>query len=285
MFAVAGVSGRTGAATAEALLKLGEKVRVIVRREEQGEVWLRRHAEVAVADLTDTPALTRALTGMKGVYLLVPPNPTAADYVADRAAFFDKVVAAVKASGIKRVALLSSVGAQHPAGTGPVVALHNAEKALKGVAPQLTFVRAASFVENWAPLAMAALETGELPHFGHTHVKYPQVCAHDIGVAAAKGLTNDAVGTHIIELVGKENWSADDVAEVLASLLATPVQAVERSLDQAKGILMANGAPEPWANLLVEMYQAAARGHLIFSHPHQLTRGTTTLYDALKPVL
>lgn len=285
MFAVAGVSGRTGAATAEALLKLGEKVRVIVRKEEQGEPWVRRHAEVAIADFSDVPAMTRALTGMKGVSLLVPPNLASTNYIADAGALFDKVVQAVKAAAIKRVVLLSSVGAQHPTGTGPVVALHNAEKALKGVAPTLTFIRAASFVENWAPLAMIALETGELPHFGANQVKHPMVCAHDIGVAAAHAMTVETPGTHVVELGGKDNWSPDDVAEVLASLLSTPVKAVSQPVEKAKEILMARGLPEHYAGLLAEMYQAAARGHLIFSHPHQMTRGTTSLYDALKPVI
>ena len=78
MFAVAGVSGRTGAATAEALLKQGQKVRVLVRDEAQGEPWLRRHAEVAVLDLTDSEALAAALKGLSGAYLLLPTNPSGA---------------------------------------------------------------------------------------------------------------------------------------------------------------------------------------------------------------
>jgi hypothetical protein len=56
-------------------------------------------------------------------------------------------------------------------------------------------------------------------------------------------------------------------------------------VEKAKEILLSRGVPDHYAGLLAEMYQAAARGHLIFSHPHQMTRGTTSLYDALKPVI
>jgi uncharacterized protein YbjT (DUF2867 family) len=133
MYAVAGASGRTGAATAEALLKQGQKVRVLVRDAAKGEPWVRRHAEVAVVDFADEASLTRALQGMSGAFLLLPPQPAAPDSLAASAALLEHQVRAVKASGLRTLVYLSSVGAQHPAGTGPVVALHRAEKAFKGV--------------------------------------------------------------------------------------------------------------------------------------------------------
>jgi uncharacterized protein YbjT (DUF2867 family) len=285
MYAVAGVSGRTGAATAEALLKQGQKVRVLVRQAAQGERWLKRHAEVVEVDLTDEAALTRALTGMVGAYLLLPPAPHARDYLADRSAFTDHLVHAVKASGLKNLVFLSSVGAQHPAGTGPVVALHRAEKALKGVVPALTFLRPAYFLENWAVSFMSALETGELRFFGATHLKFPQVCAHDVGVAAANALVAGAHGTHVVELSGKENWSPEDVAAVIHSLLETPVKAVSVPVEQAREALLAAGLSENQAALYAELYQGLARGLLAFAHPPLLQRGATSLYDALKPLV
>lgn len=286
MYAVAGVSGRTGAATAEALLKRGQKVRVLVRREEQGEPWLRRHAEVAVVDLGDTGAVTKALTGMQGAWLLLPPLPTAEDLLGESAKVMERLVAGVKASKVKHVCFLSGVGAQHAQGTGPLVALHRAEKALKDAAPQLTLLRAAPFVENWGAFFLEAMDTGELPFFGHAHQKFPQSCARDIGEAAAKALEEPPTGhvPRVIELAGKENWSAEDVAEVTTSLLGTPIKAVSRPIDGAKAAFLARGLPEQRAALEAEWYQALARGLLNFAHPHGYVRGTTGLYEALKPM-
>jgi uncharacterized protein YbjT (DUF2867 family) len=285
MYAVAGASGRTGAATAEALLKQGQKVRVLVRDHAKGEPWVRRHAEVAVVDLDDEASLTAALKGMSGAFLLLPPNPGVPDVLAANAARTDRLVRAVKGSGLKNLVFLSSVGAQHPAGTGPVVALHRAEKALKGATQSLTFLRPAYFLENWAPLLMPALETGELRFFGPTHLKFPQVCAHDIGVAAADALVAAAHGTHVVELSGRENWSPEDVAAVVHALLETPVKAVSVPVEQARAALLAAGMSEDQAGLYAELYQGMGRGLLSFAHPHGGQRGATTLYDALKPLV
>ncbi|MFN7131016.1 MAG: NAD(P)H-binding protein, partial [Myxococcales bacterium] len=135
MYLVAGVTGHTGAATANALLAAGQKVRVLVRSEEKGEPWKQKGAEVAIGDLGDPASLRKALEGTKGVYLLSPPNFAATDFIADRKALIAKAAEALKASQVPAVVFLSSVAAQHPAGTGPIVTAHNGEQLLRDVAP------------------------------------------------------------------------------------------------------------------------------------------------------
>ena len=80
VYAITGVSGRTGSAAAEALLSGGQQVRVVVRDAAKGAAWKARGAEVAVADLADPAALAGALAGAAGAYLLVPPNLAAPSY-------------------------------------------------------------------------------------------------------------------------------------------------------------------------------------------------------------
>jgi uncharacterized protein YbjT (DUF2867 family) len=285
MYAVAGVSGRTGAATANALLKQGQKVRVIVRNAAQGEAWSHKHVETAVADLTDPVALAAALKGTNGAFLLLPPNPAATDYLADRAAFLDKMITGVKKSGIKNILFLSSIGAQHPAGTGPVVALHRAEKALNGLLPSVTFLRPGYFLENWGNSLLHAIDKSELLHFGTVHLKFPQVGTHDVGVAAANALVENFHGTRHLELAGKENWSVEDVAVVLTSLLGQQIKPVALPVDSAKEVLEQTGMPAPMAALYAEMYQGLARGLLAFAHPHGFLRGNTPLFDTLKTLV
>src|SRR5437016_5265158 len=72
MYVVAGVSGNTGKVVAETLLSQKKPVRVIVRDAAKGAAWKARGAEVAVAELDDVPALTKALAGAEGAYLLLP---------------------------------------------------------------------------------------------------------------------------------------------------------------------------------------------------------------------
>lgn len=285
MYAVAGVSGRAGAATALALLKQGQKVRVLVRQEAQGEAWKARHAEVAVTDLTDPVGLAAALKGTAGAFLLLPPNPTATDFLAESAAFVEKMIAGVKKSGIKNILFLSSMGAQHPAGTGTVVALYRAEKALSGLLPSVTFLRPGYFLDNWSDSLMYALEKSELPHFGTVHVKFPQVGTHDVGQAAAAALVENFHGTRHLELGGKENWSVEDVAVVLTSLLGQQIKPVSLPVESAKEVLEQRGLTPHMAGLYAEMYQGLARGLVAFAHPHGFLRGNTPLFDTLKTLV
>lgn len=285
MYAVAGVSGHTGAATADALLARGKKVRAIVRDASKGEAWRRKGCEVAVADLGDVAALARALTGVEGAFLLSPPNPAAADFLADRAALLERVAQALRQARPPVLAYLSSVGAQHPAGTGPIVTVHRAEKALGGIAPSVTFVRAAFFVENWGAVLPLARAQGILPHFGPVDVKFPQVCARDIGEAAAAALVAATPGTRFVELAGQQDWSVEDVAAAVGSLLGKPVKAVSAPVEAARGGLEQAGVPPEMARLYAEMYQGFATGLVGYERPGAVTRGTTPLAEALRPVV
>ncbi len=287
MYVIAGVTGHTGAATANALLAQGAKVRVLVRDAAKGEAWKKRGAEVVVGDLGEPKRLALALEGASGAYLLSPPNvaaaTSAAAFVEDRFAFAKKVVEGVRASGVKNVVLLSSVGAQHAAGTGPIVTTHRFEELLRGQVPSVTLLRAAYFLDNWAGMMGVAKSQGVLPHFGDTAFKFHQVAATDIGAAAAKALLHPADGTRVVELAGREDWSADDVAAVLSSLLGRAVKAVGAPVEGARAGLLAAGMPAGMAELYAEMYAGMGKGLMAFEHPESLQRGTTTLRDALAP--
>ena len=81
MFVVAGVSGKTGSVVARTLLENGKKVRVVVRDAKKGDEWKAKGAEVAVASVDDAGALTKALQGAEGAYLLLPPQMGSSDSI------------------------------------------------------------------------------------------------------------------------------------------------------------------------------------------------------------
>src|SRR6476469_5846970 len=121
MYVIAGVTGNTGSAAANALLAAKQPVRVIVRDAAKGEVWKAKGAEVAIASLDDRTALGAALQGATGAYLLIPPSAwNATDIPADRARYVEAIAGAVRDAKPGHVVLLSSVGAELPSGTGPI---------------------------------------------------------------------------------------------------------------------------------------------------------------------
>lgn len=285
MYAIAGVTGHTGAATADALLARGRKVRAVVRSTEKGEPWRRKGCEVAVADLGDPAALSKALEGAEGAFLLSPPNFAAKDFVADRKALLDRVADAVRRAKLRNLVYLSSVGAQHPAGTGPIVTVHRAEQVLRDIAPSVTFIRAAYFLENWGAVAAAVKGQGVLPHFGPVNVKFSQVCTRDIGEAAASALVAAVPGTRFVELAGREDWSVEDVAAAMGRLLGKPVKAVSAPVEAARAGLEQAGVPAEMARLYAEMYAGIGKGLVAWERPQAVTRGSTPLEEALRGVV
>jgi uncharacterized protein YbjT (DUF2867 family) len=74
MYVVTGATGHTGNVVAKALLTRGEKVRVVGRNADRLKALAAEGAEPFAADLTDTVSVTKALAGMKAVYVMMPPN-------------------------------------------------------------------------------------------------------------------------------------------------------------------------------------------------------------------
>lgn len=165
MFVVLGVTGHTGKVVAETLLARRQPVKVVVRSADQGAAWRTKGAEVALASLDDVPALTRAVQGASGLYLLIPPNYGASAWLAEQRKRVDQAAEAVKAGGVAHVVLLSSVGAQLPDGTGPIRAVRYGEQQLRVVTRNLTVLRPCYFMENWAIGLGLAREQGVLPTF------------------------------------------------------------------------------------------------------------------------
>jgi len=184
MYVVAGVTGHTGKVVAETLLARGEKVRAIVRDAKQGEAWKQKGAEVVVAQLNDTAAMARALTGAEGAYLLVPPRYDADDMLAVQRPLVDALAEAVRRSGVPHVVLLSSLGGELSDDTGPIRGLHYAERTLSAATRNITLLRAGYFIENFATV-LPATQAGVLPTFLTPDRALPMAATADIGVATA----------------------------------------------------------------------------------------------------
>lgn len=226
-YVVSGVTGNTGSIVADVLLSRGERVRVIVRDAARGEPWKAKGAEVAIASLEDSGAVAKALEGARGAYFLVPPNVAAEDVLADRAKVTDAIVDAVRASGIAHVVFLSSIGAHRESGTGPIRIVHDAEKKLRAVAKNVTFVRAPYFLENFAPMIPVAKQSGALPVFWEPSAKIPMASVGDIGRVAAEALLEGPNGVKVIELSGPEDVSPEDVARAIGvGTTRVPVEAI-----------------------------------------------------------
>src|SRR5258708_8839016 len=114
MFAVTGITGKVGAAVARGLLSTDHSVRAVVRDRSKGAAWAQLGCEIAVADLSDTAALTAALEGTVGVFAGIPPVFDPAPGFPEATGFINSLRAALARAKPAKVVALSTVGAHAP---------------------------------------------------------------------------------------------------------------------------------------------------------------------------
>lgn len=264
MYAVAGVSGNTGSGVARTLLERGLPVRVIVRKESKGAPWAAKGAEVAVADFFDAESMTRAMAGASGVYLLNPPFSHGDPF--ERAEAVAAALArAVEASGVPKMVVLSSIGAQHDTGTGMIRTNRLMERALAGKAPATAFLRCAYFLENWAPMVGVVSAMGNLPAFLHPIDRaIPMVAAADIGRVAAATLLEEWSGTRIVELEGPARYSPSDIGAAFSKATGSPVTVLAVPDTQWASLMGMGGIPSAVIPHFIGMFEGINNGTVDF---------------------
>lgn len=286
MFVIAGVTGNTGSVVAETLLARGQKVRVVVRDEAKAEAFRKKGAEVAVGSIDDAASLRSALSGAKGAYLLLPPDLTHPDPLARAQKFIDAWTVALPGSGVEHVALLSSIGAQHADGNGPIKTLHRAEQALSKLSIPATFVRAGYFVENWASVLGAAAKDGVLPSFERPDIAFPMVATRDIGETAAHALLEPGKQHRVIHLAGPTDLSPNDVAAIVGKRIGREVRAIHVAGDAITSTLQGFGFSAVTAQWFREMAEGIDRGHVAWEPGNgTLVRGRVSVESVLGPLL
>jgi uncharacterized protein YbjT (DUF2867 family) len=241
---------------------------------------------VTAASLEDGHALAAAFAGAEGVYLLIPPNFKAADALGYGSRVGEALAAAVKTSGVPHVVLLSSVGAQHAQGTGPIRSLHHAESVLWPTAKNLTLIRAAYFLQNWAGGVDGVRNQGVLHNFLTPERKIPMVSTADIGKIAAECLTDPARGRRVVELAGPEDYSPQDIAQTFAAALGKPVKLETHPLDAVIPTFTALGFSQDVARLFREMIEGINSGHVAYEgKAATFRRGNVTASETINQLL
>ncbi|MEO5989953.1 MAG: NmrA family NAD(P)-binding protein [Candidatus Eisenbacteria bacterium] len=279
MYLISGVSGNTGSAVAEQLLASGEKLRVYVRDATKGESWEARGAEVAVGSLDDAAALQQALVGVNGAYLLIPPDLAATDALGRGATIVAAFKAALEAQPVPHVVYLSSIAAQVPQGTGPILTHHRGEQVMRSQKSPVTFVRPGYFMENLLAFTVPLTTAGVLPALFDADQRMAMVATADIGRVAAEALLGPTPNQNqVIELSGPTEYSLRDAAEQFTKVLGREVNLVAIPADAVASTLQQAGVGADMARLYADMMGSIASGTFGFEGGSaRAVRGTITL--------
>jgi uncharacterized protein YbjT (DUF2867 family) len=279
MYTVLGATGNIGSVITKKLLEKGEKVRVVGRNAARLEQFVHKGAEAFIADVKDSVALTKALTGARGAFLMLPPGITSPDYGEEQDMESNAISVATRNSGLQYAVHLSSIGAHAPAGTGPILGLHESEKKLNAVERlNLLHLRPAYFMENHLSavgmIQMMGIYGGAL----RPELKIPMIATRDIGAYAAERLLNlDFNGKQTQELLGERDLSMTEVAAAISRGIGKPdLRYVQFAYEQMEQTLVQMGVPAKTAAYFMEMFQGLNNGIVAGLEARSVTNTTPT---------
>lgn len=225
MYAITGITGQVGSELGKQLLAAGLPVRAVVRDAAKGEAWAARGADVALADVNDAVALTRAFSGAEAVFVLLPPTFDPSEGFPESRRIIAALREALAAARPSRVVVLSTIGAQ---ATQPNLLnqLGAMEREFGTLDLPVTFLRAGWFIENSLWDVASARATGSIPSFLQPLDRpVPMVACADISAVAAELLQQPWRGHRVVELEGPVRISPNDIAASFSRLLNRTVQA------------------------------------------------------------
>jgi len=259
MYTVLGAAGNIGSVVTRTLLEKGEKVRVYGRHGGKLQAFVQKGAEASVGDVTDSKALTEALSGARAAFLMIPPAMRSPDYRAYQERATDAISVAARNAGLPYAVNLSCVGAHVPARTGPILGLHFSEVKLNTIDRlNVLHLRPAYFFENLLPgismIQMMGIFGGAL----RSDLTIPMIGTRDIGLYAAERLFKlDFTGKSSQELLGQRDLRMSEVVEVIAKALGkADLRYVQFPYDEVEKVLIQMGAPAKTAALFSEMFRA-----------------------------
>jgi uncharacterized protein YbjT (DUF2867 family) len=280
-------AGNIGRVVVERLLADNHDVFVISRHPEK-VAWATSNGATLVRGSIDEDAVVeRALEGADALFWVTPIAFEPVDYLTWAKGIAQRAASAARRRDVRRALIISSIGAQHDSGVGPVSCNAVIEKAFATAVPNVTVLRPGSFMENLLQHVGTIAHTGSMFTGYPTAMKIPWIATRDIAESAVRALTDElSTGSQMLELQGPEDLDQLQVASIVSEGVGRPVTAVEVTEQQAKQGMVGAGMPSAFADLLLEMYAALAAGRMQRTQPRSATTSTpTTLLTFARQVI
>jgi uncharacterized protein YbjT (DUF2867 family) len=257
MIAVVGATGNTGRAVVKELKALGQDPVCIVRNAQKAQEVLGPDAKTAVAELTDRPALEKALKGVTSVFVVTGHNPQMVEQqnnVLD-AALQAGVEYVVRVSGNRQLIASDSesvIGRGH----------HAIEERLRASGIKGVILRPGLFMQNTFTQAALIKSDGKIAQPFAADLPLAFIDVRDTGAVGVRLLIDPAphIGK-IYEFTGAQSNYAE-FAKVFSQVLGRKITYVPVTIEQNAQAMKARGMPDWLIAHLITVGKLAANGVL-----------------------
>jgi NAD(P)H dehydrogenase (quinone) len=257
MIAVVGATGNTGRAVVKELRALGQDPICIVRNAQKAREVLGPDAKTAIAELTDRPALEKALKGATSVFIVTGHNPQMVEQQ-------NNVLDAALQAGVKYLVRVSGNRLLIAPDSGSVIGRgHYAiEERLRASGIKWVILRPGLFMQNTFAAAASIKNDGKIAQPFTPDLPLAFIDVRDTGAVGARVLLDPAPHAgKIYEFTGvRSNYG--EFAEVFSQVLGRKITYVPLTVEQNAEGMKVRGMPDWLITHLTTVGKLAASGAL-----------------------
>jgi len=263
MIVITTPTGSIGRQVLENILDGGQPIRVIARDPSGLPRQVLDRVEVVEGSHGNIDVVNKAFAGADSVFWLCPPNPRAESVEAAYVDFTRPAVDAIRSKGVKRVVAVSALGrgTAMARNAGYVTASLKMDDLIASTGVSLRALTMPSFMDNILRQAKPIKSRGMFfsPIAGDR--KLPTCAARDIAAVAAKLLLDPSwSGRSSVPVLGPEDLSSKDMAQIMSQVLEKPVRFQQITYEAFKATLTKNGMSDAMAQGMVDMMAAKDAG-------------------------
>jgi uncharacterized protein YbjT (DUF2867 family) len=263
MIVITTPAGLIGHQVLENLLDHGAELRVVVLESSNLSAEVRELVEVIEGSHGDAAVVDKAFADADAVFWLAPPDPRAESVEAAYVGFTRPAAEAFKKHSVERVVGVSALGrgTRWAARAGNVTASLAMDDLIASTGVAYRALTNPSFMDNIVRQAHAIKNQGMFfsPIAGHR--KLPAVATRDIAAAASRLLLDDSwSGVDEVPLLGPEDLSFDDMAEIISEVLDKEVRFQQTTFEAYKDRFVGFGMSDAMAQGMTDMAWAKNEG-------------------------
>lgn len=263
MIVITTPTGQIGRQTLDRVLAAEAPVRVIVRDASRLSAAVRDQVEVVEGSHGDPDVVAKGFAGADAVFWLIPPNPQAPSLDAVYSGFSRPASEALRTEGVRRVVAVSALGRGTPMAerAGHVTAALAMDDLLAGTGVGYRALAMPSFMENLLRQTELIKSQGMFTMPMSGSIRMPFCAVADIATVAANLLLDTTwTGVEEVPVLGPEDLSFDDMAQIMSEVLGRPVRFQQVPGPEFKARMTGFGMSDAFAQGLLDMALAKAAG-------------------------
>jgi uncharacterized protein YbjT (DUF2867 family) len=263
MIVVTAPAGLIGHQVLQNLLDSGEPVRVIVRDPSRLPAQARDRVEIVPGSHGDADVVYQAFGGADAVFWLVPLDPHAGSVEAAYVDFTRPACDDFKRHGVRRVVGVSALGRETAVAghAGLVTASLAMDDLIASSGVSYRALTMPSFMDNLLRQAESIKNRGVFGTPVSGDRQLPSCATRDIAAVAARLLLDDSwSGAGHVAVLGPEDLSFNDMAQVMSEVLGKPVRYQQIPAQALKDRLTGSGMSDAMAQGTADMMVAKDQG-------------------------